>query len=77
MNSYRLVVRQADRLVAHVETTGTQAREDIQAIRALLHTVGEYQCQLLVSDSEKRILESGPEGLKIIHREKYFRPANV
>ncbi|CAH5414630.1 cytoplasmic protein [Klebsiella oxytoca] len=74
MKSYRLVVRQQGRVVGHFETTGSEALEDVCEVGSLLGAVGGYQCDLQVSDSEKRILESGPEGMKILSREKCYRP---
>ena len=74
MKSYRLVVRQQGRVVGHFETPGSEALVDICEIGSLFGAVGGYQCDLLVSDSEKRILESSPEGMKILSREKRYRP---
>ena len=74
MKSYRLVVRQQGRVVGHFETTGSEALEDVCEVGSLFGAGGGYQCDLQVSDSEKRILESGPEGMKILSREKCYRP---
>ncbi|EDT6888203.1 cytoplasmic protein [Salmonella enterica] len=74
MKSYRLVVRQQGRIVGHFETSGLDALEDICVARAMFSMAGGYQYELLVSDSERRILESGPGGMKILMREKCFRP---
>ncbi|CAM3073558.1 hypothetical protein SB6411_01484 [Klebsiella spallanzanii] len=74
MKSYRLVVRQQGRVVGYFDTTGSEALEDACEVGALFGAVGGYQCDLLVSDSEKRILESSPEGMKILSREKCYRP---
>ncbi|HHR4697390.1 TPA: cytoplasmic protein, partial [Salmonella enterica] len=48
--------------------------EDICVARAMFGITGGYQCELQVSDSERRMLESGPDGMKILMREKCFRP---
>ncbi|MDA8479716.1 cytoplasmic protein [Citrobacter sp. Awk 4] len=74
MKSYRLVVRQQGRVVGHFETSGLEALEDICVARAMFGIAGGYQCELQVSDSERRMLESGPEGMKILMREKCYRP---
>ncbi|POT59959.1 cytoplasmic protein [Citrobacter amalonaticus] len=74
MKSYRLVVHHNGRLVGHFETCGQDALEDACVARAMFGITGGYQCELLVSDSEKRMLESGPEGMKILMREKCYRP---
>lgn len=74
MKSYRLVVRHNGRLVGHFDTSGQDALEDACVARAIFGVTGGYQCELQVSDSERRILESGPEGMKILMREPCFRP---
>jgi hypothetical protein len=58
-------VRQQGRIVGHFDTTGQEALEDVCVARSLFGVAGGYQCELLVSDSERRILESGPEGMKV------------
>lgn len=70
MKSYRLVIRQQGRIVGHFDTTGEAAL----VARSLFGLAGGYQCELLVADSERRILESTPEGLRVLSREKCYRP---
>ncbi|HEB0856362.1 TPA: cytoplasmic protein [Citrobacter freundii] len=74
MKSYRLVVRQHGRMIGHFDTSGTEALENICVARAMFGIAGGYDCELLVSDSERRMLESGPEGMKILMREACYRP---
>ncbi|EGK5437820.1 cytoplasmic protein [Salmonella enterica] len=74
MKSYRLVVRQQGRMVGHFETSGTEALEDICVARTMFGIADGYDCELLVADSERRLLESGPEGMKILMREACYRP---
>ncbi|HAT1572447.1 TPA: cytoplasmic protein [Kluyvera cryocrescens] len=74
MKSYRLVVRHNGRLVGHFDTSGQDALEDACVARAIFGVTGGYQCELQVSDSERRMLESGPDGMKVLMREPYFRP---
>jgi hypothetical protein len=75
MKSYRLVIEHQGRPVGHFETAGSQALEDVIVARALFGVTGGYQCELWESDSERRILESGPEGMKVISRDKCYKPA--
>ncbi|HEE9831306.1 TPA: cytoplasmic protein [Citrobacter freundii] len=77
MKSYRLVVRQNGRMVGHFDTCGTAALEDICVARAMFGIAGCYDCELLVADSERRMLESGPEGMKILMREACYRPVTA
>ena len=74
MKSYRLVVRHNGRLVGHFDTSGQDALEDACVARAIFGVTGGYQCELQVSDSERRMLESGPDGMKVLMREPYCRP---
>ncbi|SQC34523.1 cytoplasmic protein [Kluyvera cryocrescens] len=74
MKSYRLVVRHNGRLVGHFDTSGQDALEDACVARAIFGVTGGYQCELQVSDCERRMLESGPDGMKVLMREPYFRP---
>ncbi|MFU0852103.1 cytoplasmic protein [Kluyvera cryocrescens] len=74
MKSYRLVVRHNGRLVGHFDTSGQDALEDACVALAIFGVTGGYQCELQVSDSERRMLESGPDGMKVLMREPYFRP---
>ena len=74
MKSYRLVVRHNGRLVGHFDTSGQDALEVACVARAIFGVTGGYQCELQVSDSERRMLESGPDGMKVLMREPYFRP---
>ena len=73
MKSYRLVVRQQGRIVGHFDTTGEAALEDACVARSLFGLAGGYQCVLLVSESERRILESTPGGMRVLSREKCYR----
>lgn len=74
MKSYRLVIRQQGRIVGHFDTTWEAALEDACMARSLFGLAGGYQCELLVSDGERRILESTPEGLRLLSREKCYQP---
>ncbi|WP_368919022.1 cytoplasmic protein [Citrobacter sp. RHB21-C01] len=77
MKSYRLVVRQQGRVVGHFDTSGVDALADICVARAMFGVAGGYQWELLVADAEKRMLESGPDGMKILMREKCYRPVTA
>ena len=70
MKSYRLVIRQQGRIVGHFDTTGEAALEDACVARSLFGLAGGYQCELLVADSERRILGEHPGGIaRLVPRE--------
>ena len=75
MHSYRLVVRREGRTVGHFETTGMNALEDACRARTMFENESGCQCELWVADSERRILESSPQGMKILASEMSYRPA--
>lgn len=68
MKSYRLVIRQQGRIVGHFDTTGEAALEDACVARSLFGTAGGYQCELLVADGERRILESTRRIARLVSR---------
>ncbi|HDT0782240.1 TPA: cytoplasmic protein, partial [Klebsiella aerogenes] len=69
MHSYRLVVRREGRTVGHFETMGMNALEDACRARTMFENESGCQCELWVADSERRILESSPQGMKILASE--------
>ncbi|MDP0891633.1 cytoplasmic protein, partial [Klebsiella pneumoniae] len=42
--------------------------------RSLFGLAGGYQCERLVADRERRILQSTPEGWRVLSRETCYRP---
>ncbi|MDI5454377.1 cytoplasmic protein, partial [Salmonella enterica subsp. enterica serovar Cerro] len=54
-----LITTQPGRIRCQFETSGLDALEDICVARAMFGITGGYQCELQVSDSERRMLESG------------------
>jgi hypothetical protein len=51
------------------------ALEDACRARTMFENESGCQCELWVADSERRILESSPQGMKILASEKCYRPA--
>ncbi|NQD94344.1 cytoplasmic protein [Pseudomonas sp. CrR25] len=72
MNRYRLMVHRNTKLLGHFESATPWAQEAVQDIARCLSKAG-YDLELLVADSERRLLESGPEGIRILHSEPLFK----
>lgn len=77
MSSYRLLVHQQDRHLGHFDAEGAEALQTIHRIAALLRPEDGFQLELLVAQGERRLLESGPEGLRVLSREPLFQPASL
>lgn len=77
MSSYRLLVQQQDRHLGHFDAEGAEALQAIHRIAALLRPEDGFQLELLVAHDERRLLESGPEGLRVLSREPLFHPASL
>lgn len=73
MPTFRLNISQDDQLLGHFESDVPGAPEAIRKISACLSQSG-YSLALLVAYSERRLLESGPDGVRLIGREPLFQP---
>lgn len=74
MNRYRLMVSRNNRLAGHLEYANPWALEAVQDIARCLADAG-YAIQFQVADGERRLLESGPEGVRVLHSEPIFKDA--
>lgn len=72
MNRYRLMISRDGRLLGHFESATPWAHDAAQEIARCLAGV-DYDLELLVADSERRLLESGPEGVRGLHSEPIFK----
>lgn len=76
MNRYRLVVRRGTRLLGHFDSAAPWAQDAVQGIARCLTDAG-YDLELLVADSERRLLDSGPEGIRILSSEPIFKATTL
>lgn len=77
MKTYRLVIYRHDRLLGHFESHTPWSREAARDIAARLSADDGYRLELLVADGERRLLESTPQGLRVLSREPEFKPASL
>ena len=73
MKRYRLVVREGDKLLGHFDADAPWAAEAVQDIARHLAHAG-YALELLVASEERRLLESGPDGLRVLASEALYTP---
>lgn len=76
MKSFRLTVSKSNRLLGHFESNTPWAEESIREIARCLTDAG-YVMDLLVADDERRLLESGPDGIRVLHREPIFKSTTL
>lgn len=74
MKTYRLSVYRQHRLVGNLDCHGSDAQELIARLESVLPAESGWTLSRWVSDQEKRLLESTPDGIKVLASEKLFRP---
>lgn len=75
MKTYRLVIHQQDRLFGHFESSTPWSAEAVKAIAACLNQCEGYRLELLAAYDERRLIESRPEGLRVLYSELLFKPS--
>lgn len=73
MNKYRLIIQRHGQLLGHFDSDLPWARD---AVRAIAESLGgqDFDLELQVADSERRLLESSPAGIKVLASEPLYRP---
>ncbi|MBD9500842.1 cytoplasmic protein [Pseudomonas sp. BGr12] len=73
MHKYRLIIQRHGQLLGHFDSDLPWARD---AVRAIAESLGgqDFDLELQVADSERRLLESSPAGIKVLASEPLFRP---
>lgn len=72
MPHYRLLIERHGRLLGHFDTEAPWARDAIRDLMEALSAADGYRLQLQVPDGERRILQSGPDGIRVLSREPLF-----
>ncbi|MFS2122719.1 cytoplasmic protein [Pseudomonas sp. Pseusp97] len=73
MHKYRLIIHRHGQLLGHFDSDLPWARDAVRAIAQSLDGQ-HFDLELQVADSERRLLESSPAGLKVLASEPLFRP---
>jgi len=76
MQKYRLIIQRHGQLLGHFDSDLPWAKDAVRHIAACLGELG-YGLELQVADSERRLLESSPAGIKVLASEPLYRPADL
>lgn len=71
MPTFRLIISQDQQLLGHFQSDTPTAQRAIEKIAGSLSAAG-YDLELQIAHHERRLLESGPEGLRVISSEPLF-----
>ncbi len=74
MTQYRLTIHHRGRLLGHFETDSADARAAMEQVRGCFSEASGYQLTVQVADEEYRLLESGPDGLRVLGRRPLYQP---
>ncbi|MGE8362780.1 cytoplasmic protein [Pseudomonas sp.] len=72
MHTFRLTIHRQDKLLGHFESDAPWAADAVRELATTLTDAG-YDLALLVADSERQLLESSPEGIRVLSREPIFK----
>ncbi|WP_041689743.1 hypothetical protein [Enterobacter sp. 638] len=73
LKTHRLSVYFNEILIGNLDCESCQAETLIRKLQNVLSAEEGWTSIRFISDQEKRILESGPAGIKLISSEKLFR----
>lgn len=74
MPVYRLNIHRRGKRLGHFESDVPWALEAIQEIAQRLPSAEGYRVEMQVSDGERRYLEVGPNGIRLLGTEHSFLP---
>ncbi|UJJ60239.1 cytoplasmic protein [Rhodanobacter denitrificans] len=75
MNTYRLVIKRQGALVGNLDFASTTALDGIRDIARHLAAADGCTLELQVESGQRRLLESTPEGIRLLAAEVLFRAA--
>ncbi|WP_336369333.1 cytoplasmic protein [Rahnella perminowiae] len=73
MKNYRLAITKQGQPIGNLDSCGKTGAELAGLIASLLAGMPDWEFTWWESDSEKRILESSPDGIRILSSEKLYR----
>ncbi|KAF0814873.1 hypothetical protein IGB42_00929 [Andreprevotia sp. IGB-42] len=75
MQKYRLIIWRHDEMLGFFETETPRAREAVDQILQHLPSREGFRVEVQTAQGERRILESGPDGLRVLGTETLFKSA--
>lgn len=77
MQIHRLIIHRNERLLGHFDSDVPWSREAVQDIAARLPKADGYRLELLVASEQQRVLESGPNGVRLLYSTPLFTPTSL
>ncbi|MNI54214.1 hypothetical protein D3C73_1091010 [compost metagenome] len=72
MHTHRLVIRQHGKLLGHFDSNTPSAAQAMREVASRFPESEGFELELFVAQHERRVLESGPEGIRLISSEPVF-----
>lgn len=72
MTCYRLIIRQHQKLLGHFDSEVPAATQALRSLIGQLPASDGFTLELWRAQGEKRVLESSPNGVRLLGREPYF-----
>jgi len=72
MTVYRINIRHQGQLPGHVESATPWSLQAARQVAATLDAAGGYQLDYQVARDERRLIESGPAGMRLVSSEPLF-----
>lgn len=73
MQTYRLIIRRHNKLLGYFESNTPWALEAVKDIAQRLSDCDGYHLEAQVSEGERRLLESSPDGIRVLSSEQLFK----
>lgn len=77
MTIYRIDIRRHGRLLGHFESATPWSLEATRDIAATLGKADGYQLTFALARDERRLVESGPNGMRLVSSEPLFVPTTL
>lgn len=77
MQTHRLIIHHHDRLWGHFDSSVPWSLQAVQDLAARLPEADGYRLELLVSRGEQRLLESSPDGVRVLYSNPLFIPVTL
>ena len=77
MHTHRLIIHRHDRLLGHFDSSLPWSLEAVAEVALRLPETEGYRLELFVARSEQRVLESSPDGVRVLYSNPIFTPANL
>ena len=72
MSIYRINIWRHGKLLGHFESATPWAQEAAREIASVLRAAPGYRMEFLVARDERRLVESGPGGMRLVSSEPVF-----